>query len=117
MNIGAHTALSGGLNGQGPERRRSPHSNNPARVWTIDTVLNVVNGWVAPESDVYVEVANNITEAFQDAAKTSGGWQALADEHFQLGARFTHSKNTIEAAHAWLMGQPPAADGQTMSGT
>lgn len=26
---------------------------------------------------------------------------------FQSGARFTHSKNSIAAAHAWLMGPPP----------
>ncbi|MGW2891822.1 hypothetical protein ACWDDN_42265 [Streptomyces griseoruber] len=40
----------------------------------------------------------------------AGGWQALADEHLQI-ARFAHSKNSVEAVHAWLMGQPPAADG------
>ncbi|MFR0367504.1 hypothetical protein [Streptomyces sp. MCC20] len=77
----------------------------------MDVVRDVVDGWVTPSSDVYVEVANNITEAFQPAAAAAGGWQALADEHFRIGARFAHSKNSIEAAHAWLMGQPPAADG------
>ncbi|MFD8725309.1 hypothetical protein ACFV2H_47070 [Streptomyces sp. NPDC059629] len=83
----------------------------------IETVHDVVDGWVAPDSDVYVEVANNITEAFQAAARKAGGWQGLADAHFQIGARFAHSTNSIEAAHAWLMGQPPAADSQTMDGT
>ncbi|MFE9769454.1 hypothetical protein ACFYPC_33880 [Streptomyces sp. NPDC005808] len=76
----------------------------------IDTVRAVVDGWVAPSSDVYVEVANNITEAFQAAAKDAGGWQGLADKHFQLGDRFAHSENSVEAAHAWLMGQH-GADG------
>ncbi len=76
----------------------------------IAAVREVVDGWVAPGS-VYVEVANNITEAFQAAAQAAGGWRALADEHFQVGTRFAHSKNSVEAAHAWLMGQPPAADG------
>ncbi|MGA5506228.1 hypothetical protein [Streptomyces umbrinus] len=38
----------------------------------IDTVHDVVVGWVAPDSDVYVEVANNITEAFQAAAQAAG---------------------------------------------
>ena len=74
----------------------------------IDTVRNVVDRWVAPGSDVYIEVANNITAAFQAAATTASGWPGLADKHFQLGARFAHSKDSIEAAHAWLMGQPPA---------
>ncbi|WP_043686634.1 hypothetical protein [Streptomyces xylophagus] len=76
----------------------------------IDAVRDVVDQWVAPGSGVYIEVANNITEAFQAAAKTAGGWPGLADKHFQLGVRFAHSKNSIEAAHAWLMGQPPAAN-------
>jgi hypothetical protein len=76
----------------------------------IDTVREVVDRWVAPDSDVYIEVANNITAAFQAAAKTAGGWPGLADRHFQLGARFAHSQNSIEAAHAWLMGQPPATN-------
>ena len=76
----------------------------------IDTVRDVIDRWAAPGSDVYTEVANNITTAFQAAAKTAGGWPALADKHFQAGARFAHSKNSVEAAHAWLTGQPPTTN-------
>ncbi|MGA5509258.1 hypothetical protein [Streptomyces umbrinus] len=36
----------------------------------IDTVRDAVDGWVAPGSDVYIEGAINIAEAFQGAAKT-----------------------------------------------
>ncbi|MDF3141075.1 MULTISPECIES: hypothetical protein [unclassified Streptomyces] len=77
----------------------------------IEIVRTVVDAWVSPDSPAYIEVANNLASAFQAAERKAGGWQALADAYFQPGARFAHSTNSVEAAHAWLLGQPPALEG------
>lgn len=71
----------------------------------IDTVRDAVDGWAAPGSDVCIEGANTIAEAFQGAAKTAGNWQGFADKHFQLEDRFAHTTSSIETARAWLTGQ------------
>lgn len=76
-------------------------------------VMAVVDQWVTPDASVYVEVASNVARAFEAAALHAGGWQGLADRHFQPGDRFAHSSNSVEAMYAWLMGEPmspPGAD-------
>ncbi|MER7049273.1 hypothetical protein [Streptomyces jumonjinensis] len=69
-------------------------------------MMDVVDSWVTPGSDVYVEVAHNLATAFRAAASRAGGWTALADRHFQPVNRFAHTRSTVEGAHAWLMGDP-----------
>jgi hypothetical protein len=78
----------------------------------MQEVVTVVDQWVTPEARVYVEVARSVSRAFQAAAARAGGWEALADRHFQLGDRFAHSVNAVEGAYAWLMGEPMPSTGR-----
>ena len=92
-------------------------SDQPKRLHetTVATVREVIDQWVSPASAVYVEVAQNLSSAFQAAARAAGGWSALADQHFELGHRFAHSENAVAAAHAWLMGQPLLVEAEDLA--
>ncbi|MFI5857240.1 hypothetical protein [Streptomyces parvulus] len=78
----------------------------------MQEVMTIVDQWVTPEADLYVEVAGSVARAFQAAAEHAGGWEALADRHFQPGDRFAHSPNAVEGAYAWLMGEPMPSTGR-----
>lgn len=78
----------------------------------MQEVVTIVDQWVTPEARVYVEVAGSVARAFQAAAAHVGGWEALADRHFQPGDRFAHSVNAVEGAYAWLMGEPMPPTGR-----
>ncbi|MFF1713556.1 hypothetical protein [Streptomyces sp. NPDC058268] len=87
-------------------------SDKPKRLddRAIAEITDVVRSWVdGPEA--YVEVARNLATAFTAAAAEAGGWETLADRHFQPGDLFAHSANAVDAVHAWLMGQPIADSG------
>ncbi|MFI5748984.1 hypothetical protein ACIBBE_24325 [Streptomyces sp. NPDC051644] len=78
----------------------------------MQEVMTVVDQWVTPEAGVYVEVAGSVARAFQAAAARAGGWEVLADRHFQPGDRFAHSVNAVEGTYAWLMGEPMPSAGR-----
>ncbi|MDW4912540.1 hypothetical protein [Streptomyces californicus] len=77
----------------------------------MQQIVIIVDQWVTPEAVVYVEVAGSVARAFQAAAALAGGWEALADRHFQPGDRFAHSESAVEGAYAWLMGEPIPSTG------
>ncbi|MGA5819871.1 hypothetical protein ACPC54_18665 [Kitasatospora sp. NPDC094028] len=79
---------------------------------TVTELMTVIDSWVSGD-EYYVEVADTLAALFARTAAAGGGWPALADGHFQHGARFAHSSQTIDNAMAWLLqGAAPPPVGQ-----
>ncbi|MFE2911384.1 hypothetical protein [Kitasatospora indigofera] len=65
-------------------------------------IADVLEGWVR-HPEAYTEVADNLASQFSDHADRAGGWQVVADQWFQPGARAGHRPDTVFRVATLLM--------------